>query len=55
MAYFDITDFATLEIDCIYTTVFRQKQEKSDFINKLDYKHYSIKILDTYAVLFFRP
>ena len=55
MAYFGITDFATLEIDCIYTIVFGQKQEKSDFFNKFDYKYYSIKMLNTYALLFFRP
>jgi len=55
MIDFGITDFAILGIDCIYTTVFKQKQQKSDFFNKLAYKDYSIKMLNTYALLFFRP
>jgi len=32
MIDFGITDFAILGIDCIYTTVFKQKQQKSDFL-----------------------
>jgi len=55
MAYFGTTDFAILEIDCIYITLFKQKQQKSDFFNKLAYKDYFIKMLNTYALLFFRP
>jgi hypothetical protein len=30
MIDFGITDFAILGIDCIYTTVFKQKQQKSE-------------------------
>jgi len=30
MAYFDLTDFVAFETDCIYTTLFKQKQQKSE-------------------------
>ena len=30
MTYFDLTDFTAFETDCIYTTVFKQKQQKSE-------------------------